>query len=440
MATIFDKIPIGILNPLQLNTNTLLFDSRQDSSVNHLRKVMREVSNPNNLDTASGFIGVVLYIKPKQAATVEKVPGSSVALIENATNNKNLDLTQIIVRVPELHAFIPEPLDESDSKNIVQHPVFTAINDTVPVPKVGDLVVVDFKNKANRTDGIYITKVKDSQPGNGSTSSGASAQQAINGNQPYIPAKGAKLNYSINTTPPPQVTGHGVTINGKFIQAPPGINIVPFNSPDGFPSNLFTTPRKEMVYQFILHRGPQNKMKKEKWPEANLRILNKGRGLSTTFSMALDGTIYQHFDPALYAPRATANHNSQSDSFDICGPFNPGKYDNALESGTASQKLDKLKIGNAPAFEVYTMSEAQSKNLAAFLSWYLPLRGIEKRVCTDFTSRGTPGTNKDPVQSIKGLLAHVQIASPGTRADGAQEIKDILPYLQGFQFRKDLFG
>lgn len=439
MTTKFDNIPIGVLNPLQLSTNTLLFDSRQDSAVNHLRKVIREVSNPNNLDTSSEFIGIVLYVNPNQSPTVEKAPGSSVALIESATNNKNLNLLQIVVRIPELHAFIPEPLDESDLKNIVQHPVFTAINDTVPTPKVGDLVVVDFKNKVNRTDGIYITKVKDSAPGNGSTSSGTSAQQVVNGNQPYIPVKGAKLNYTINTTPPPQVTGHGVTINGKFIQAPPGVNVIPFNSPDGFPDSKNAGKRTIMPFQFILHRGSETTKLtgKAKWVRQTLNQLNNDSH-ATTFTMDLDGTIYQHFDPALYTPSATYGQNAQSDSLDVAGPWSleHEKYLGTLPE--EKQTIMDIKIGKM--YKKYSLSVGQTRNLASFLNWYLPLRGIEKRVCSDFKSRGTLHNPNDPVYGVKGLLGHVQVANPGRRGDGATEIACILPYLQGFQIRKDLFG
>ena len=177
MSTQFDKIPIGVLNPISLNTNTIIFDSRQDSSVNHLRKVIREVSNPNSFDTSMGFIGVVLYAPP---GIIAPSPGTNASLIESVTKYGGINLGQIIVRIPELHAFLPEPENEEDFKRIIQHPIFTAINDSVLPPKVGDLVIVDFKNRVNRTDGLYISKVKDAGVMNGSTSTGTSAQQAVN--------------------------------------------------------------------------------------------------------------------------------------------------------------------------------------------------------------------------------------------------------------------
>lgn len=177
MSTQFDKIPIGVLNPISLNTNTIIFDSRQDSSVNHLRKVIREVSNPNSFDTSTGFIGIVLYAPP---GIIAPSPGTNFSMIESVTKYGGINLGQIIVRVPELHAFLPEPENEEDFKRIIQHPIFTAINDGVPPPKVGDLVIVDFKNRANRTDGLYISKVKDAGVMNGSTSTGTSAQSFIN--------------------------------------------------------------------------------------------------------------------------------------------------------------------------------------------------------------------------------------------------------------------
>ena len=39
------------------------------------------------------------------------------------------------------------------------YPIFTAQNDTIPAPKPGDVVLVDYVDKTNWTDGIYLTPV-----------------------------------------------------------------------------------------------------------------------------------------------------------------------------------------------------------------------------------------------------------------------------------------
>src|SRR5690606_13044076 len=78
--------------------------------------------------------------------------------------------------------------------------------------------------------------------------------------------------------------------------------------------------RKHTVTQFVLHRGAESHRKNENYAVATERILD-GRGLSTTFTMDIDGTIYQHFDPAFRRGRHATYHNIQSDSMDIGGPF-----------------------------------------------------------------------------------------------------------------------
>lgn len=162
MAQKFEVIQPGVLNEINLNSKTIPFNSVYDSSIEHTRKIVREISNPNSFDNAGHFIGQVLYVKSPLAGLDPPAVASQMSAIQTTTVHTDLKLCQVIVRIPELHAFMHYPRDSDDLDAISLYPIFTAINDSVAIPNIGDLIVVDFKNKANRTDGIFITKIKDS--------------------------------------------------------------------------------------------------------------------------------------------------------------------------------------------------------------------------------------------------------------------------------------
>lgn len=158
MATQYTEIPFGLLNRIDLS-NQIIPYSLTDSSVRHLRRVTEEVSNPSQIKSLQYYIGQVLYVI--QNTELNQV-ADSISSVFGTSFSSNIKLTQIFVRIPELHAILPTPDSSDDIDNISVYPVFTAVDDTVPIPVEGDLVYVDFKNKVNLTDGIYIGPVKSS--------------------------------------------------------------------------------------------------------------------------------------------------------------------------------------------------------------------------------------------------------------------------------------
>ena len=77
------------------------------------------------------------------------------------------ELIQIRARIPRLHQHLPVPIDTKDWAAISQYPVFTATSQNTnngKVPEPGEIVVVDFGDRVNKTDGIFIESMKETQP------------------------------------------------------------------------------------------------------------------------------------------------------------------------------------------------------------------------------------------------------------------------------------
>lgn len=276
MAVEFKEIPLGTLNRIDLS-NQIISYSITDSSTRHIRRIVEEVSNPSQIKDVQYYIGQVLYVIPNK----EKIsqPDSYIsALNENEITNSYLQ--QIVVAVPELHTFLPLPKDSSDFSKILKFPIFTAINENVPVPQEGEFVYVDFKNKINLTDGIYLGTLK----GAGQTQiSNASNQQSILPNTTAREAFNKEFkpfpNFSTNFTRLKDVRNQGTT---KII-----------NRHDRFSEN-----RMKQLDTIVLHQTAGS-------TERNKPILN------TEVHLFIDrkGTAYWQYDFELYL---ATSHNFNS--------------------------------------------------------------------------------------------------------------------------------
>lgn len=158
----FKLTPIGVLNKFE-QSNNAKFVSRDDSAIGHLRNVVREVSVPSVVPDTQYFIGEVLYVFPDNAA--EKAADTLPAVFEKYFEDKNFKMrtVQIIARIPELHAFLREPVDFNDFTTISLYPVFSALKEGLPIPTPGQLVYLDFKNRTNMEGGIYVGTFEESQ-------------------------------------------------------------------------------------------------------------------------------------------------------------------------------------------------------------------------------------------------------------------------------------
>jgi hypothetical protein len=220
-----------------------------------------------------------------------------------------------------------------------------------------------------------------------------------------------------------------VLVKGASFMCPDGVKVVNHLQKNGVPAQLDdTAPRKIEPYQFILHRGAEHRRESENYAQATERVLD-GKGCSTTFTLDVDGVIYQHFDPGLRRGRHCSYHNEQSDALDVAGPFTQAsskplsgqkKLTLKMAIGRRNDKLPPLsrKYGTV---KCWTMTLAQRLALKVFIPWYCKLRGIPVTACEDWRTFRLSGglKSKDPcTKGVKGILAHTNVAGPGSRTDG----------------------
>jgi hypothetical protein len=174
----FKLTPIGVLNKFEQSSNAKFF-SRDDSSIGHLRNVVREVAVPSAVPDTQYFLGEVLYVFPDSAS--EKAADTMPSVLERwfGVAGFKLKTVQIIARIPELHAFLPVPKTYEDLNIIKLYPTFSALNEGVPLPEVGQIVYLDFKNRTNLEGGIYVGTFESSQGNvNGSPATHESAHKS----------------------------------------------------------------------------------------------------------------------------------------------------------------------------------------------------------------------------------------------------------------------
>ena len=224
------------------------------------------------------------------------------------------------------------------------------------------------------------------------------------------------------------VAGAGVLLDGVRHAAPPGLRVVQM------PCNLdHTNARSRPVTHLLLHRGAERRRKSETYAEATLRAL-AAQQYSTTFTLDVDGTIAQHFDPADRRGRHAIHHNVQSDSIDVAGPFSrklspvagQEPRDLRMAIGRATDHGRPLERRYAPV-RCWSLTPAQRAALALFVPWWCGVRGIPLRACSDWRTFRVGGLGLgDAVTGVTGILAHMQVAGPGSRVDGAIELEALL--------------
>lgn len=249
----------------------------------------------------------------------------------------------------------------------------------------------------------------------------------------------------------PYLFAPGCVILGKDSHNPPmGVTVVNFKQAGNLAAEEHDTDRRTSpVTQFVFHLGAESKCGMPSLAAATEMILNQ-KGLSSTFTMDVDGTIYQHFDPTLRSGRHAPNHNHQSDSLDVAGPFTKSKKPLKGQVAMSFQAAIGRKNDGKPPMQrsygevkCWTMTPAQKDALAVFVPWYCNLRGIPLTACEDWRTFRVGGLGlKDPVTNVKGLLAHCQISGPGERVDGIRELIDLKAAGVPIQWRsgKDFFN
>ncbi len=147
MAIPFKKYAWGDLNPIQLPDSADRIDSGTDDWLSSASVVHTKAFQSDVFQGTGPYLGVVLRVE-QGAAT----PNSFATIGESNTEIR----VEIKVRIPEVHAPLIEPNDSEDHFAIDMHPTFTAKDNNVPEPKIGELVWVDYQNKQTWAGPLYL--------------------------------------------------------------------------------------------------------------------------------------------------------------------------------------------------------------------------------------------------------------------------------------------
>lgn len=221
--------------------------------------------------------------------------------------------------------------------------------------------------------------------------------------------------------------GGTAIIDGQVYPAPAGLKYKNHKEPGGLPAQMNdTSKRKRAVTQLVLHRGWAGGYKAGRNFAAKTEATLDARGLSGSHTMDIDGTIYQHFDPAIRRGRHATYHNVCSDSLDIGGPFvqrrkpAPGQHKTTIQMAIGRKNDGKPPLVRRYApVRCWSLTPEQEQALILFIPWWCKLRGIPLTACEDWRCFRVGGLGlKDPVTDVEGILAHTQISGPGRRVDG----------------------
>ena len=149
------RYKFGSLNSLETEIDV----NADENALNKLRRIISDSGKSSKADvqTWTGFVLKVLehadnedHSKTQKAHL--RVPGTIGRVM------------QFIVRIPEIHAAIPEPASVStdpkkplyDDTYVMMHDVFTLLDTSGKIPGVGDQVECDFRNRKNFTEGVIL--------------------------------------------------------------------------------------------------------------------------------------------------------------------------------------------------------------------------------------------------------------------------------------------
>jgi LAS superfamily LD-carboxypeptidase LdcB len=157
--------PYGELNKIDLPDIQDRIDLQNVSVSNILRVVTQKAYTPDALANTGPYKAVVLRVDQNPS---QPEPGSFLNYLPFFGSKNAPSLARIKARIPELHGMlpIPETIGEDSTQHYIieMYPTFTAQNKDTPLPEVGSLIWVDFVNKTNFTDGIYIKPIVEGQP------------------------------------------------------------------------------------------------------------------------------------------------------------------------------------------------------------------------------------------------------------------------------------
>lgn len=154
---------IGSLNPIYSSKFKDNITTHYDNyKINVIQKLISTAYNKETDASSIGTMkGIVVGVNNDPSKEKEIKPWPFDAGVLTNVDNKYVS---IYVRIPEIHGFLPDPLDYLDKpefNNIIKmYPVFTGLEKSDKKPIQGDIVIVDFFNPREKSlGGSYLETV-----------------------------------------------------------------------------------------------------------------------------------------------------------------------------------------------------------------------------------------------------------------------------------------
>lgn len=162
----------GELNPVEPNYVEKRLNTKTMDPMRAMREAALDQFTSNTLEGAGPMKGIVLMVEEEPKAEGDVPPGDWLASFLNVSDGEQTvpPLKRYKVRIPEMHCMLPEPTQYVTSPNetgdhvkiISKYPTFVAkdtnISQEHPAAP-GDLVWVDFGNRTNQTDPVFLGMV-----------------------------------------------------------------------------------------------------------------------------------------------------------------------------------------------------------------------------------------------------------------------------------------
>ena len=160
----------GELNPVEGSMVQKRMNSRTTDPMRAMRDAALEQYTPNSLEGTGPMKGIVLMVEEDPTSEGDIPPGDWMSAffgMEEGEEARLPVLKRYKVRIPELHAMMPEPSKYAESSDetgehmavISRYPTFIAKDTAISEEheaKPGDLVWVDFGDRVNQTDPVYL--------------------------------------------------------------------------------------------------------------------------------------------------------------------------------------------------------------------------------------------------------------------------------------------
>lgn len=160
----------GDLNQIEKPNTAITYDPNNTTVMGALRNILKDQYNNKVFENVGQLKGIVLRVEPGRDNSANSIWSSLKGMITKP-------LKQLKVRIPEIHSALPEPalygdVPKGPHQGIIDlYPTFTANDEDASKENisVGDIVIVDFADKNNLTQPVYIKKFADGAGSAGTT-------------------------------------------------------------------------------------------------------------------------------------------------------------------------------------------------------------------------------------------------------------------------------